>query len=337
MNQSHDEVIAEVNKKIYHPIYLLEGEEPYYIDQVSDYLEQHLLPEGERSFNQAILYGKETNAMDIRTRAMNFPMFSNYQVIIVKEAQELRKWDDLEPYFEKPVKSTILVLCHKHKNFDKRTKAAKAIAAHGVIMTSKRPYENQLPAFVEGVVSQAKLKIDSKAVGLLVEYVGNDLSRLVHELEKLKLNLKGRSQITADDIELNIGISKEYNTFELNRAIAFKDVLRANRIVDYFSANPRSNPFVLTIGSLQSFFSKVYLIVQKQLKTDKEIAEAAGINAFNRTAMEEYKAAIKSFNREAVESIFSLLHEYDLRSKGVNDGGTKEGALLKELVYRILH
>lgn len=337
MNQSHEEIIANVRKKIFHPLYLLEGEEPYFIDVVSEFMEKNILPESEQSFNQTVLYGKETNALDIRTRAMNYPMFSNNQVIIVKEAQELKKWEDLEPYFEKPVKTTVLVLCHKHKNFDKRTKAAKAIASNGVIMTSKKLYENHLPGFVEDVVSQHQLKMDSRAVNLLVEYVGNDLSRLVHELEKLKLNLKGRKEITVDDIELNIGISKEYNTFELNKALAYKDVAKANRIVDYFTANPKSNPMVLTLGSLQSYFSKICLVVQSKLKNDKDIAELIGINAYNRTALEEYKAASRNFSIEQVETVFGLLHEYDLRTKGVNDAGTKEGALLKELVYKILH
>ena len=337
MTQSHEEIIADIKKKIFHPIYLLEGEEPYYIDVVSDFIERNLLPESERSFNQTILYGKETNALDIRTRAMNYPMFSNYQVIMVKEAQELKKWDDLEPYFEKPVKTTILILCHKHKNFDKRTKAAKSIQSNGVIMTSKKFYENQLPSFVEEIVEQNGLKIQSRAAHLIVEYVGNDLSRIVHELEKLRLNLKAKKEITEDDIELNIGISKEYNTFELNKALAFKDVLKANRIVDYFAANPRSNPLVLTLGSLQSYFSKIYLLQHSKSKSDQDLASLAGINVYNRSALEEYKTGVKNFSMQKVEDVFSLLHEYDLRSKGVNDVGTKEGALLKELVYKILH
>ena len=337
MTQSHEEIIADIKKKIFHPIYLLEGEEPYYIDVVSDFIERNLLPESERSFNQTILYGKETNALDIRTRALNYPMFSNYQVILVKEAQELKKWDDLEAYFEKPVKTTILILCHKHKNFDKRMKSAKNIQSNGVIMTSKKLYENQLPSFIEGLVEQNELKIQSRAANLIIEFVGNDLSRIAHELEKLKLNLKGRKEITEDDVELNIGISKEYNSFELNKALAYKDVLKANRIVDYFIANPKSNPLVLTLGSLQSYFTKIYLLQQSKANNDQELAALIGINAYNRSAVDEYRTGSKNFTKQKVEDIFSLLHEYDLRSKGVNDVGTKEGALLKELVFKILH
>lgn len=334
MTQTHNDILRDLQKKIYHPIYLLEGEEPYFIDLVSNYIEHNVLPEAERSFNQTILYGKETTALDIRTRAMNYPMFSNYQVIMVKEAQALKKWDDLVPYFEKPVKTTLLVLCHKHENFDKRTKAAKIIQANGVVLTSKKMYENQLPAFIQQIIEEHELKIQPGATSLIVEYIGNDLSRIVHELEKLMLNLRGKKEITADDIELNIGISKEYNTFELNKALAVKDVLRANRIVEYFAANPRSNPLALTLGSLQSYFSKIFLLKKSGAKDDKEMASAIGLSPYY---ISEYKTASKNYADEKVENVFSLLHEYDLRSKGVNDSGTKEGELLKELVYKILH
>jgi len=331
---THNDILSELKNKIYHPIYLLEGEETYFIDLVSDFMEKNILPEGERSFNQTVLYGKETTALDIRTRALNYPMFSNYQVLIVKEAQGLKKWDDLVAYFEKPVKSTILVLCHKHENFDKRTKAAKALQSNGVIFTSKKIYENKLPEFIHQVAGEQGLTINPHATHLLIEYVGNDLSRIIHELEKLKLNLKGKTDITLDDIELNIGISKEYNTFELAKALAYKDVLRANRIADYFASNPRSNPLVLTLGSLQSYFTKVFLLHQSKAKSDGEIAGAIGVLPFLAT---EYRVARQNFPQGKVASVFSLLHEYDLRSKGVNDTGTREGALLKELVFKILH
>ncbi|HYV90428.1 MAG TPA: DNA polymerase III subunit delta, partial [Chitinophagales bacterium] len=334
MTQTHTDILRDLQKKIYHPIYLLEGEEPYFIDMVSNYIEHHVLPEAERSFNQTILYGKETTALDIRTRAMNYPMFSNYQVLMVKEAQALKKWDDLVPYLEKPVPSTILVLCHKYENFDKRTKAAKMMKENGVVFTSKKMYENQLPAFIQQIVEEHELTIQLQAMSLIVEYIGNDLSRIVHELEKLMLNLRGKKEITPDDIELNIGISKEYNTFELNKALAMNDVLKANRIVEYFAANPRSNPLVLTLGSLQAYFSKIFLVQKSGAKTDGEIASTIGVSPY---VADEYRTASKNFSQQKVETVFSLLHEYDLRSKGVNDAGTKESALLKELVYKILH
>ncbi len=334
MTQTHSDMLRDLQKKIYHPIYLLEGEEPYFLDIVTEYIEHHVLPETERSFNQTILYGKETSAMEIRTRALNYPMFSNYQVLIIKEAQAIKKWDDLLPYFEKPVKSTILVLCHKHENFDKRTKSAKEIQKNGVVCTSKKLYENQLPAFIEQVVSERKLSIQPAASHLIMEYIGNDLSRIVHELEKLMLNLKGKNEITADDIELNIGISKEYNTFELTKALGLKDVLKANRIIDYFTANPRANPFPVTMGSLYAYFTKIFLLQKSGAASDGDMAAAIGVSTY---VVSEYKAGSKNFSSVQVENIFGLLHQYDVRSKGVNDSGNSESALLRELAYKIMH
>lgn len=336
MTATHDVILRDLKNKIYHPVYLLEGEEPYFIDLVSDYIENNLLPESERSFNQTILYGKDTTVNEIRQRAMNYPMFSNYQVLIVKEAQMLKKWDELLPYAEKPVKTTILVLCHRYENFDKRTKVAKAIQSTGVIMTTKKLYDNQVPDWIHQYMKERNFTIQQQAAELLVEYVGNELSRVTNELEKLILNLKPGKEISIDDIEENIGISKEYNTFELNKALGLKDILKANRIVSYFTANPKSSPLVVTIGSLFGYFSKIYLLHQAKPKTDSEIATVLGVRAFP-IIINEYKAAGRNYSAQKTAEVIKLLHEYDLRSKGVNDTGSEEGALLKELVYRILH
>lgn len=336
MTLTHDVILRDLKNKIYHPVYLLEGEEPYYIDLVSDYIEHHLLPESERSFNQTILYGKDTTANEIRQRAMNYPMFSNYQVIIVKEAQMLKKWDDLLSYVEKPVKTTILVLCHRYENFDKRTKVAKALQSTGVLMTTKKLYENQVPDWIHHYLEGKGFKIQHEAAGLIVEYVGNELSRVSNELEKLILNVKPGKEITTDDIEENIGISKEYNTFELNKALGLKDIVKANRIVNYFGVNTRSNPLVLTMGSLYTYFSKIYLFHQLKPKSDAEMASMLSLRPMP-IILNEYRASAKNFPAHKVEQVMQLLHEYDLRSKGVNDTGSKEGALLKELVYKILH
>lgn len=336
MTATHDLILRDLKNKIYHPIYLLEGEEPYFIDLVSDYIENNLLPESERSFNQTILYGKDTTINEIRQRAMNYPMFSNYQVLIVKEAQMLKKWDDLLLYAEKPVKTTVLVLCHRYDNFDKRTKVAKAIQSTGVVMTTKKLYDNQVPEWIHQYLKERNLTIQQQAAEMLVEYVGNELSRVANELEKLILNVKPGKEISIDDIEDNIGISKEYNTFELNKAIGLKDVLKANRIVSYFKSNPKSSPLVVTIGSLFGYFSKIYLMHQAKPKTDGEIATVLGIRSFP-VIINEYKAAARNYSAPKTEQVIALLHEYDLRSKGVNDNGSEEGALMKELVYKILH
>jgi DNA polymerase-3 subunit delta len=336
MNHTHDVILRDLKNKIYYPVYLLEGEEPYYIDVVTDFIEKNLLPESERSFNQAVLYGKDTTANDIRQRAMNYPMFSNYQVLIVKEAQMLKKWDDLVSYVEKPVKTTILVLSHPHDNFDKRTKLAKAIMANGVVMTTKKLWENQVPDWINQYLKERNFTIQPRAAELIVDYVGNELSRVSNELEKLMLNVKPGEEISVDDIEQNIGISKEYNTFELNKALGYKDVVKANRIANYFAANARSNPLVLTIGSLYGYFSKIYLLHRARPKTDSEIASVLGVR-LSPVILNEYKTAGRNYPVEKVEQIVHLLHEYDLRSKGINDTGSKEAALLKELVYKILH
>lgn len=338
MTSSYEVIVRDLKNRIFHPVYLLEGEEPYFIDQVSDYIENNLLPESERSFNQTILYGKETTVNEIRQRAMNYPMFSNYQVLIVKEAQMLKKWDDLLSYVLKPVKSTILVLCHRHEKFDKRTKVGKEIkdSNHCVLLTTKKLYDNQVQEWINQFLKERDFRMEPKASALLVEYVGNELSRVANELEKLTLNVKPGKEISVDDIERNIGISKEYNTFELNKAIGQMDILKSNRIISYFKANPKPNPLVLTIGSLFGYFSKIYLMHQAKPKTDTEIATVLSVSNFP-MIINEYKAAARNYPAQKTEEVIALLHQYDLLSKGINTSGIDEAALLKELVYKILH
>lgn len=338
MVATYDVILRDLKNKIVHPIYLLEGEEPYFIDLVSDYIENNLLPEAERSFNQTVLYGKDTTINEIRQRAMNYPMFSNYQVLIVKEAQMLRKWEELLKYVEKPVKSTILVLCHRYENFDKRTKVGKLLkeSPDCVLMTTKKLREDQVPDWINQYLEDRNFRINHHAAALLVEYVGNELSRVANELEKLILNVATGKEISSDDIEKNIGISKEYNVFELSKALGLKDVLKANRIVNYFKANPKSNPLVLTIGSLYGYFSKIYLMHQAKPKSDSEIVTVLGIKPFS-FVINEYKTAARNYSPKKTEQVIALLQDYDLRSKGVNDTGSEEAALLKEMVYKILH
>lgn len=338
MVATYDVILRDLKNKIVHPIYLLEGEEPYFIDLVSDYIENNLLPEAERSFNQTVLYGKDTTINEIRQRAMNYPMFSNYQVLIVKEAQMLRKWEELLKYVEKPVKTTILVLCHRYENFDKRTKVGKLLkeSSDCVLLTTKKLREDQVPDWINTYLAERNFSINHHAASLLVEYVGNELSRVSNELEKLILNVAAGKEISSEDIEKNIGISKEYNVFELSKALGLMDVLKANRIVNYFKANPKSNPLVLTIGSLYGYFSKIYLMHQAKPKSDSEIVTVLGIKPFS-FVINEYKTAARNYSPKKTEQVIALLQDYDLRSKGVNDTGSEVAALLKELVYKILH
>ncbi len=333
-SQDYKEILSDLKKKIYRPIYFLVGEEPYFIDKITSYIEHKVLTEGEKGFNQTVVYGKDTNAKQISNIARGYPMMGNYQVVIVKEAQHIKNWDDLLSYVEKPLKSTILVLAAKQDKLDKRTKFSKAIAEHGVLMESKKMYDDKIPAWVHQHLKEEDYTISPKGAALLVEYVGNDLSRLVNELEKLMLNIPKDKEIDEADIEKNIGISKDYNSFELNKALGMKDVLKANRIVNYFASNSRANPFVLTLGSLYNYFDKLYMIYHLQHLPDKEIAAELGVHPF---FMNEYKAATRNYPPTKLESVIGMLHEYDLKSKGLNSVAMGEGELLKELVYKILH
>ena len=334
MIQKYEEVIRDLKNKIFSPIYLLEGEESYFIDRITQLMEDTVLTPAERDFNLMVLYGKDTTLQQLDDACRRYPMFSNYQLIILKEAQVLKKLEELLPYAEKPLKSTILILCHKYGKLDKRTKFAKTIAANGVVFTSDKLYENKVPAWITGYLQQKGVKISPDAEELLVEYLGNDLAKIANELDKLLLNIRAGKMIDVEDIERNIGISKEYNVFELNKALGEKNILKANRIVDYFSSNPKANPLVVTLGTLYGFFSKLFVFHLIKNSSEKEIASTLGINPF---FLKEYKLAAQKFNQSNTERTIALLQEYDLRSKGVNSGAVLEGELLKELVYRILH
>jgi DNA polymerase III subunit delta len=334
MIQKYDELLRDLKNKIFLPIYLLEGEESYFIDRITQVFEESVLTPAERDFNQTVLYGKDTTVEQLDDACRRYPMFSNYQVIILKEAQALKKLEDLLPYVEKPLKSTILVLCYKHGKADKRTKFVKTIAANGVVFTSDKLYDDKVPAWITGYLRQKNVKISPDAEELLVEYLGNDLGKIANELDKLLLNVQEGKVIDVDDIERNIGISKEYNVFELNKALGEKNILKANRIADYFASNQKDNPLVVTLGTLYSFFSKLFMFHLVKNSSDKEIASTIGVNPY---FLKEYKLAAQKYNQPHTERAIALLQEYDLRSKGVNSGTISEGELLKELVYRILH
>jgi DNA polymerase-3 subunit delta len=334
MTQKYEELYRDLKNKIYSPIYLLDGEESYFIDLLTQQFEETVLTPAERDFNQTVLYGKDTTVQQLDDACRRYPMFSNYQLIILKEAQVLKKIEELLPYVEKPLKSTILVICHKHGKLDKRTKFAKTIVATGVVFTSDKLYENKVPAWIAGYLERKNARISPDAQELLVEYLGNDLAKIANELDKLLLNIKSGKVIDVEDIERNIGISKEYNVFELNKAIGEKNILKANRIADYFASNPKDNPLVVTLGTLYSFFSKLFMFHRIKNSSEKEISATLGINPF---FLKDYRTAGQKFNQLHTERAITLLQEYDLRSKGVNSGTVSEGELLKELVYRILH
>jgi DNA polymerase-3 subunit delta len=336
------EIIKDLKNRKYKPLYLLHGDEPYFIDQVSNYVEHELLSEAEKGFNQTVLYGKDTDVMTVLNAAKRYPMMADYQVVLVKEAQEM-KWgrddDDkksLNPllsYLENPLPSTILVFCHKYGKFDKRKKTYKAIEKNGVVFDSATLYDSKIPAWIEGYVSEKKYHIGAQACSMLAEYLGNDLSKIANELDKLMLNVKSGQEITLKNIQDNIGISKEYNVFELQTALAKKDAFKVNQIINYFEANPKSNPIVLVLGNLNTYFTKVLTYHYLKDRSPQNVARELGVNPY---FIKDYEQAAHSYNYNKTMSIISALRECDLKSKGV-ESNTPHGELMKELMFRILH
>ncbi|MEI7499789.1 MAG: DNA polymerase III subunit delta [Bacteroidota bacterium] len=329
-----DQLLGDLKNKIYYPVYLLHGEESYFIDAVSDFIEHNVLNELEKEFNLTIVYGKDSNVFTLMSYAKRFPMMANYQVLIVKEAQDLDKIEDFQSYMENPLTSTILVLCYKYGKLDKRKSLYKAIEKIGVTFESAQLYDNKIPDWIDKYVSQRKYSITPKAAAMLTEFLGADLGKIVNEIQKLLINIPAGSEISEEYVEKNIGISKDYNVFELQKALSKKDVLKANQIILYFAANPRENPLVKVIPILYSHFSKVLLYHFLPDKSKNAVAAALSVNPF---FVADYQQAAKSFPVSKTVSIISLLREYDLKSKGVDNASASDGELMKELVFKILH
>ena len=352
------QILTDLKRKIFKPIYFLSGEEAYYIDMVSDYIEKNVLDESEQEFNQTILYGKEADMNTIISAAKRFPMMSEYQVIIIKEAQNLKEFgkgsgsgdddDDsdtptkkssgsvnaLVAYLQQPQTSTILVFCYKYKTLDKRSTIYKSLQKNHVYLETKKLYDNKIPDWITEFVQEHKFKISPKASYLLAESLGNDLSKIANEVKKLFINLKEGEEITLELVQDNIGISKEFNVFELQDALAKKDILKANRIINYFSANEKEHPSVMTLSSLYGYFTKVLLYHFVPDKSKFVVAQALGVNPF---FVDGYVNAAKNYNTAKLKSIFSYLKEYDLKTKGVDNNGVNNGELMKELMFKILH
>jgi DNA polymerase-3 subunit delta len=333
------EIINELRKKIYKPVYILSGDEHYYIDLISDFIAENVLSESERAFNQIVIYGKDVVVSSIIETSRRFPMMANQQVVIVREAQQIKKLEELEVYLKAPQKSTILVICHKLAPGVKPTAAVKKLftlaGKVGVYFESKRLYDNQVPAWIAEFLSQKGLTISPTSSELLKDYLGNDLSKVAHELDKLIITLpSGQTKITTDHIEQNIGISKDFNRFELTNALGVRDVLKVNRIADYFAKNPSSNPMVLSTMAIYQYFSKVFKCHFIKDKSERTLAVELGVNPF---FVSDYLRASRIYSPRKCVHIFELLREYDLRSKGVNNDNVDGGELLKELVFKIMH
>ncbi|CAM4264916.1 DNA polymerase III subunit delta [Zobellia nedashkovskayae] len=328
------QIVTDIKNGKIKPVYFLFGEEPYYIDAIASYIEKKLLAEEEKGFNQMVLYGKDVTIDDIVANAKRYPMMAERQVVIVKEAQHLvRTIEDLTSYVDNPQMSTVLVVCYKYKKLDKRKKLYKSVQKAGVLFESKKLYENKVSDWIRKNLQGRGYSISHKAAILLTEYLGTDLSRINKEIEKLQLVLPKQSEITPADIEAHIGISKDYNNFELKKAIGERDVLKATRIINYFSQNPKDNPFVLTVTLLHSFFTQLLQYHGLNDHSPKSVASALRINPY---FVGEFQTAARNYPMKKVSGIISSLREMDLKGKGVGANVNSQADLLKELLVKII-
>lgn len=328
-------ILQDLKNKVYHPVYFLTGEEAYYIDLIADYIEDHVLDEAEKDFNQTVLYGKETDMTTVVSEAKRYPMMANHNVVIIKEAQHLsREIEKLESYLENPTTSTILVFCYKYKKVDGRKAIGKKLKKKTVFLETKKLYDNQVPDWINAYLKAKNYDITPQASLLIAEFVGTELSKIVNELNKLIINIPEGNSIDPKAVEENIGISKDYNNFELNKAIGNKDVLKANKIIIHFAKNEKEHPLVVTIGMLYSYFANILKVHYAKDASQNGLASVLGVHPF---FVQDYKAAARNYNIKKSVKIIEYLRDYDLKSKGVNNVSTTNGELLKELIFKILH
>lgn len=329
------QIVIDIKSGKIKPIYFLMGDEPYYIDKISDYIEQNVLNEADKGFNFMSLYGRDVTIDDIIGHAKRYPMMADRQVIIVKEAQDLsRTIEKLATYASNPQETTMLVVNYKYKKIDKRKALYKAIKKIGVVFESKKLYENQVSDWIVRVLASKKISIIPKAAQMLVEFLGTDLSKISNELDKLQIVLSNTNQITPELIEENIGISKDYNNFELRKAIGKRDVVKAYQIVNYFANNPKDNPMVVTVSLLFSFFSQLLHFHGLADKSKRNVATALRVNPY---FVEDYMVAARNFPMRKVSAVIALLREFDVKSKGVGASNVSHGDLLKELIFKIFN
>lgn len=333
---TYEEIVRNIKNKTYAPVYFLMGEEDYYIDRIADYIMDSVLDETEKEFNQTILYGSDTDIATIINGAKRYPMMSKYQVLVVKEAQNLKNLDELIYYLQKPMPSTILVVCYKHGSLDRRKKLTAEIEKAGVLFESKKLKEAQLPGFISSYLKRKQTEIEPKAVEMMAEFVGTDLNRMAGELEKLIITLPtGKHRITAEQIERNIGISKDYNNFELRNALITKDILKANQIVKYFEDNPKNNPLQVTLAVLFNFYSSLMLAYYATEKSEQGIAGYLGLRS--PWQARDYMQAMQKYSGVKVMQIIGAIRACDAKSKGIGNSSVSDGELLRELIYVILH
>ena len=330
---SAEKILSDWKKKLFKPIYWLEGEEEYAIDKVINYAEKKILTEAESSFNLSIFYGKDANWPDIVNACRRYPVNTEKQVVLLKEAQHMKEYEKLESYMEKPSSTTIFVVSYKDKKLDARKKFTKFVKSNGELLTTKKMYDNKLPEWTQELIQSKNLSITAKGLVLIVNHIGNDLVRIDNEIEKLAINLGKRTQITEDDIEKYIGVSKEYNFFELQSALAKKDLVKCLPIIQYFASNSKAHPIQMILPALYGFFSKVFVAFSAGTTEEKTLAAHIGISPW---AVKDYQAAVKYYNYAEAEKALLLLHQYNLKTLGVGHIGNDE-SLLKELIVKIIN
>ncbi|MEX0361224.1 DNA polymerase III subunit delta [Flagellimonas sp.] len=328
------EIVSDIKQGNPKPIYFLMGEEPYYIDRISQYIADNVLTEDEKGFNQMVLYGRDTTVDEVIGNAKRFPMMADHQVVILKEAQHLsRTIENFVAYAQNPQPTTILVICYKYKKLDKRKKLYKAVQKTGELFESKKLYENQVAEWIRRTLSGKKYKISPKAAIMLVEFLGTDLSKISNELDKLTLIVPSNVEITPELVEQHIGISKDFNNFELKKALGERDVKKAARIVDYFAQNPKDNPFVVTITLLNTFFTQLLKYHGLNDHSPGNVAKVLGVNPY---FVNEFAVAAKNYPMKRVSAIISNLRQLDLKGKGVGASNLAQADLLKEMLTAIV-
>ncbi|MDP4710845.1 MAG: DNA polymerase III subunit delta [Saprospiraceae bacterium] len=337
MDPGFEQLLKDFQKKQFVPVYFFHGLEPYFIDELMEALDASVLEESEKAFNLSVLYGKEIDHLAVVDAAMRFPMMAERQLVLIKEAQEMKQLKDLEGYVKNPTQTTVLAIAYKGKKYNFNSNFGKLLKSKAVVFESKPLYDNQIVPWITQYLKRLKFEMAPEAAALLAEYLGTDIAKIRNELDKLSLNIPAGSKITADIIEKYIGISKDYNVFELQRALGQRQHTRAQQIVNYFAANARKHPMPVIIGTLAAFFSKLYLLKSLAGAPEKEVLDQLKLKSSY--FLKDYQLAARNFSLVQLELLIAMLAEYDLKSKGVffNNTGKEEGALLRELVWRITH
>lgn len=330
---THQQILSDLKSGKVAPLYFLHAEESYFTDTIVNYIEDELLDEAEKSFNQVVLYGKESDYKQVLDQAMQFPMMSKYRVVIVKEAQEMRSFENLEAYFNNPSEQTVLVIAYKHKKLDKRKKKIwNAFKNNAVILDSKKLYDNQIPAYIQSMSSEKGIKVNPRIAALITEHIGSDLAKISNEIDKLALNLPEGTEVNLKHIESYVGISKDFNIFELQKAIGQKDKIKAYGIIKYFSQNPKAHPIQMNVGALYNYFTKLFLAKKFINADDRSFASKLKVNPF---FTREYKVAAKNYNLAEIRNALNEIHELDKKSKGVGTRNSDQLGMYQEFLFKI--